>query len=61
MLKVELAWAINNLLQIISNKILLSITKSPFGITDTTKKQKNKAVLIKAYCMCGYVALSNVF
>ena len=28
LLKVELAWAIDNLLQVISNKMLLSITKS---------------------------------
>ena len=48
-LKVELAWAIDNLLQVISNKMLLSITY-------TTKKQKNKAVLIKAILyalLCG--------
>ena len=41
--------------QVISNKMLLSIT-------DITKKQNNKAVLIKAILyMCCYVALSNVF
>ena len=41
LLKIELSWAIDNLLQVISNKMLLSITY-------TTKRQKNKAVLIKA-------------
>ena len=43
------AWAIDNLLQVISNKMLLSITY-------TTKKQKNKAVFIKAILyalLCG--------
>ena len=54
-LKEELAWAIGKWLWVISNT---NVIKNSY----TIKNLKNKAVLNgKQYCMCCYVALSNVF
>ena len=51
-LKEELAWPIDERLQVISNKMSVI----------SLKKLNNKAVLIlKQYCMYCYVTLSNVF
>ena len=54
-LKEELVWAIDERLQVISNKMLFRTV-----ITYTTKKLKNKGILTQ-YCMHCYVALSNMF
>ena len=51
-LKEELAWAIDERLHVISNKML-------FKHSYTTKKLKNK--VLKQYYMHYYVTLSNVF
>ena len=51
-LKEELAWAVDKRLRIISAIMLCN----------STKELKNKAILnLKQYCICCYVALSDVF
>ena len=53
-LKGELAWAVDKRLGIISTIMLFKNSKS-------TKELKNKAVIIlKKYCICCYVALSDI-
>ena len=52
LLKEELAWAMDKWFRIVSNT---------YNVSYTTKKLKNKAILIlKQYCICCYVTLSNV-
>ena len=55
-LKEELSWGIDKWLWLIIN-IMLCKT-----VIYTTKNLKNKAIFnLKQYCVCCYVALSNVF